>query len=239
MAMKYAVEHWRRTMPRGMGTLYWQLNDCWPVASWSSLDYYGRWKALHYMARHFFAPVIVSGVENLANGTVEAHVTSDARDDQRGTLGWLLTTVAGDTIASGAVEVDIPSLSATLVETLDFRAELDRYSARNLLVWLDLRIGDQVVSRNLVLWARPKQLDLRDPDIQTQVEAAGEKTYRVTLTAQYPALWAWLEIDANARYSDNFIHLRPGEAQTITVTLEADIDLAKALSVYSLVDTYA
>lgn len=53
MAIKYAVEHWRRSMPRGMGTLYWQLNDCWPVASWSSLDCHGRWKALHYMARHF------------------------------------------------------------------------------------------------------------------------------------------------------------------------------------------
>jgi beta-galactosidase/beta-glucuronidase len=63
MAIKYAVEHWRRSMPRGMGTLYWQLNDCWPVASWASIDYHGRWKALHYMARHFFAPVLVSGLE--------------------------------------------------------------------------------------------------------------------------------------------------------------------------------
>ena len=63
VAMKYAVEHWRRSMPRGMGTLYWQLNDCWPVASWSSLDYFGRWKALHYMARKVRRrPLPVSGV---------------------------------------------------------------------------------------------------------------------------------------------------------------------------------
>ena len=55
-AIKYACEHWRRSMPRGMGTLYWQLNDNWPVASWSSIDYFGRWKALHYMAAKFFAP---------------------------------------------------------------------------------------------------------------------------------------------------------------------------------------
>ena len=57
MAIKYACEHWRRSMPRGMGTLYWQLNDVWPVASWASIEYHGRWKALHYMARNFFAPV--------------------------------------------------------------------------------------------------------------------------------------------------------------------------------------
>ena len=64
MAIKYAVEHWRRAMPRGMGTLYWQLNDCWPVASWSSIDYFGNWKALHYMARDFFAPLLISGLED-------------------------------------------------------------------------------------------------------------------------------------------------------------------------------
>ncbi len=67
MSVKHAVEHWRRTMPRGMGTLYWQLNDCWPVASWSSLDYNGRWKALHHMARHFYAPLLVSGIPDLDN----------------------------------------------------------------------------------------------------------------------------------------------------------------------------
>ena len=64
LAIKYAVEHWRRSMPRTMGTLYWQLNDCWPVASWSSIDYYGRWKALHYMAKRFYAPLLITGLED-------------------------------------------------------------------------------------------------------------------------------------------------------------------------------
>ncbi|MCX7030154.1 MAG: hypothetical protein NTU62_08550, partial [Spirochaetes bacterium] len=96
MAMKYAVEHWRRSMPRGMGTLYWQLNDCWPVASWSSIDWHGRWKALHHLARRFFAPVLVSGVEDPAGGTVEVHVTSDLREPFEGTVSWELTTVAGE-----------------------------------------------------------------------------------------------------------------------------------------------
>jgi beta-galactosidase/beta-glucuronidase len=84
IGMKYAVEHWRRSMPRGMGTLYWQINDCWPVASWASIDYYRNWKALHYMARDFFAPLLVSGGEDPQTGTVELHVTSDQL--QEGTI---------------------------------------------------------------------------------------------------------------------------------------------------------
>ena len=83
MAMKYAVEHWRRNMPRTMGTLYWQINDCWPVASWSSIDYHHRWKALHYMAKQFYAPLLVSGVEDAAKGTVEIYVNSDLMDTAR------------------------------------------------------------------------------------------------------------------------------------------------------------
>jgi beta-mannosidase len=59
-----------------MGSLYWQLNDTWPVASWASLDYHGRWKALHYTARNFYAPVLVSGVEDMEKGTVELRVRS-------------------------------------------------------------------------------------------------------------------------------------------------------------------
>ncbi|HBE85749.1 MAG TPA: glycoside hydrolase family 2, partial [Lachnoclostridium sp.] len=59
-AMKYAVEHWRRHRGRCMGAIVWQLNDCWPVTSWSSIDYFGRWKALHYYEKRFFAPIMIS-----------------------------------------------------------------------------------------------------------------------------------------------------------------------------------
>jgi beta-mannosidase len=242
MAMKYAVEHWRRTMPRGMGTLYWQINDCWPVASWSSLDYYGRWKALHYMARHFYAPVIVSGVEDAPHGTVEIHVTSDALADQHGEIDWQLTTVAGSAVESGRIVTDIPARQNYLVTTLDFKARLEQYGPRDLLLWLGLRIGGEAVSRNLVLWARPKHLDLRDPGLKTRIEAAGSNTYRVTLTADAPALWVWLERrEGDARFSDNFFHLRPGQPQTVTMTWGDDTsaqDIERTLRVYSLYDTY-
>jgi beta-mannosidase len=104
LAIKYAVEHWRRNMPRCMGALYWQLNDTWPVASWASIDYHGRWKALQYMAKRFFAPVLISGVENAGKGTVEVHLTSDGLRRVDGAWSWNLTRVDGTSLARGGRE---------------------------------------------------------------------------------------------------------------------------------------
>ena len=90
-----------------MGTLYWQLNDCWPVASWSSLDYDGRWKALHHMARNFFAPLLLSAVPDWDTGQVEVHVTNDNLAALTGEVQWEVTNVQGDYIAGGQVTADI------------------------------------------------------------------------------------------------------------------------------------
>jgi len=122
MAMKYAVEHWRRAMPRGMGTLYWQINDCWPVASWSSIDYHGRWKALHYMARAFYAPVLVSGVENTEKAEVAIHVTNDRMEDVPGAVSWRVTDSAGKVLARGRKKVVAKALANTPVETVSLGA---------------------------------------------------------------------------------------------------------------------
>ena len=73
--IKVGAEHWRRIRPRNMGGIYWQLNDCWPVASWASLDYYGRWKALQYYARRFYAPLLVS--PHVEDGMLAVYIVSD------------------------------------------------------------------------------------------------------------------------------------------------------------------
>ncbi len=254
MSIKYACEHWRRMMPRGMGTLYWQFNDCWPVASWSSIDYYGRWKALHYMAKHFFAPLMVSGVEDVEKGSVELHVTSDLLDLARGTLNWVVTDVDGNVLTDGEREVEAEPCRNSKVETLDLHHLTGVHEKRGLLVWLELRTPGQPVSRNLVFFARPvqypdtaaprpKHLDLSPgPGIETAILPASDGAFDVTLTTQRPALWVWLELDgADARCSDNFFHLRPGAPLTIAMTpgeeLTPDV-FASRLRVRSLVDTF-
>jgi len=242
MAIKYAVEHWRRGMPRGMGTLYWQLNDCWPVASWSSVDSLGRWKALHYMARRFFAPLLISGLEDWDTGHVEVHVTSDLLEPCEGAVSWLLTDVAGERLDGGELAVAIGPNGDTMATILELGKHVQRHGARQLLLWLDLSVGGAVVSTNLVTFARPKHLELRAPGIIYEVAPADEGAFAVTLRAEKPALWVWLGLRyLEARYSDAFFHLRPGQSTTVMVkplvpaTLE---EIRSQLEVTSLIDTY-
>jgi beta-mannosidase len=241
MAMKYAVEHWRRSMPRGMGTLYWQINDCWPVASWASIDYHGRWKALQYMARHFFAPALVSGLEDPARGTVEVHVTSDGRTAKPGKVEWVLTDAGGKTLKRGTLPTTVPVRKNIRVATLAFDQELKQFGPRQLLLWLELTVEGAVVSTNLVTFSRPKHLTLKEPGLQATVKAGTNGTFRVTLKTRHPALWTWLELgDAEARWSDSFFHLRPGVAVTIEATPAKPLTLAafrRQLKVKSLWDT--
>jgi beta-mannosidase len=242
MAIKYAVEHWRRAMPRGMGTLYWQLNDTWPGPSWSSIDYHGRWKALQYMARRFNAPLLVSGVENLEDETVALHVTSDLPETTKAHLRWRLTDVDGTPVAEDAIEIEVPPRRDTRTSTLNLRRHLERHGNRSLLLWLDLTSEAGFSSSNLVLFARPKHLEVPDPGLATAIEEIGDGAFAVTLTSVKPALWTWLSLRAaDARFSDNFVHLYPGEAQTITVRPSAHMtreEFGSQLVVASLIDTY-
>jgi len=242
MAMKYAVEHWRRNMPRTMGALYWQLDDCWPVASWSSIDYHGRWKALHYMARRFYAPLLVSGVEDPEKGTVRIHVTSDLPGPRTGKLTWTLTDTAGAKTASESATVKIAPLKSTCVETLKLGAYLKRRGARDLMLWLELETPKEETCTNFVSFARPKHMKLRDPRLSARVRAVAENCFAVKIRAAHPALWAWLELPrAEAHYSDNFFHVRPGRPVEVLahvakpMTREA---FEKQLILRSLVDTY-
>ncbi|CAG0927393.1 hypothetical protein PLCT1_00360, partial [Planctomycetaceae bacterium] len=116
--IRYGVEHWRRHTDRVAGTLYWQLNDCWPVASWSSLDYFGRWKALHYAARRFYAPLMMSIEDKPPVHGI--YLSSDLRDGWEGTLRWSLETLNGDVLISGEETVKAAPMAVTPVRTLDF-----------------------------------------------------------------------------------------------------------------------
>ena len=242
MAIKYAVEHWRRGMPRGMGTLYWQLNDCWPVASWASIDSLGRWKALHYMAARFYAPLLISGLEDGEKGTVEVHVTSDCMDACEGKVLWRLTDAGGKALDSGSRDVRVPARKNVRVQTLKLKPYLESHGARNLALWLELRVGRKIVSTNFVTFARPKHLELADPKIAATVKALAGNRYRVTLTARKPALWAWVELlDTDAEFSDNFVHLLPDRPVDITVSPAEEMklrDFRKRLTIHSLWDTY-
>jgi beta-mannosidase len=233
MAMKYAVEHWRRNMPRTMGTLYWQLNDMWPAPSWSSLDWKLNWKALHYMARRFYAPLLISGLENTENHTIQVHVTSDLAETTAATVRWTITDVQGTVLAQETHPVAVAARANTHVCTINAALYVSTHTTRNLLIWLELLADGEVISENLTLLERPKHMPLPKPDIQVSTQALGQGEFSVTLQADVPVLYVWLSLP-QARFSDNFFHLQAGIPKTIHVT-SATIN---GLHIQSLVDTY-
>ena len=242
MAMKYAVEHWRRAMPRGMGTLYWQINDCWPVASWASIDYHGRWKALHYMAKRFNAPILVSALENAQTGTLQLHLTNDTLMPSTGEVSWRLTNVEGKGLARGKKTVTVPSQTSAHVDTADLAAHISKYTARELMVWLEYKVKGEVVSTNFATFARPKHQNLVKPVIELQTVALGKNQFDVSIKSSHPALWTWLELSGqDAIFSDNYVHLNPESDVHIVVTPSTPQTLRQfknALLVHSLIDTY-
>ena len=243
MAIKYAVEHWRRNRPRCMGALYWQLNDCWPVASWASMDYTGRWKALHYMARRFYAPLLISGLENADEGTVEIHLGNDLLRAFKGEIQWRVTQLDGTLLREGSKKIRLEANSSALQTTLKLADLLKKHGPRDLLVWL-LAHDEQgaQVSNNVVSFCRPKHMDLLPPRIRMDVRPWDDNSYAVTLTAKHPALWAWLTLEGTeAKYDDNFVCIDPDRPVRIRVTPATRLKIdafRQLLHVSSVYDTY-
>ena len=180
-AMQYGVEHWRRYRGRCMGAVIWQLNDCWPVASWASIDYYGRWKALHYYAKRFFAPVLISCHEEgvLSQDTnvnaepfalkksARLNVSNETRQDFRGTAEWSLRRSDASVIAEGAFPVSVPALSACWLPEQDF-SDQDTYGCYFAYALYD-EAGRQV-GEGSVLFCAPKHFRFADPRLTVRLE---------------------------------------------------------------------
>lgn len=233
MAMKYAVEGWRRNMPRSMGALYWQLNDMWPAPSWASLDWKGNWKALHYMAKRFYAPLIISGLREEGTGVVQVHVTNDTTSAQAAEARYTVTNAAGETLERGAFPATAAPGSNTRVQSIDVRRWVAARAERDVLVWLELAQNGESISEDLVLFCRPKHLTLRQPTIAVDVQPGADGQYDITLNTDTAALYTWLELP-DGKLSDNFVHLRPGAPKVI----QASAQDVKRLKVKSLYDTY-
>ena len=213
-AIKLGAEHLRRIRPRCMGSLFWQLDDCWPVASWSSIDYFGRWKALHYYARRFYSPLLVSPVLN--GEELQVFVVSDLLEESRGVLRLALFTLAGEPLWQHEGPVTVPPLS----NGVHFRASLSSLTRgrrpSELFFHAEFRRGKELLSRNLLLFAPFKELALPEPGLQWRFVPGGRE-YRVQVSAENLALGVELLADqVDGRFSDNFFYLLPGEIQQVS-----------------------
>jgi len=246
--IRYGVEHWRRHPERVAGALYWQFNDCWPVASWASVDYFGRWKALHYAARRFFAPVLLSILD--AGASMGIYVTNDLPAPWEGVARWSLETVSGEVWEAGEEVVAAGPAAATHVRTLDFG---DRVAAhkltpllsgarRDLIFVCELWQGEKLIARNIATFAPNKHLALAEPGLSWAISIQ-DGQLRFDVTAKSLARFVELALEGeDVVFSDNYFDLPAGRTAAITCTLPVGWTLARALDalrVRSLRDSYA
>jgi beta-mannosidase len=220
-AMEYGVEHWRRNRNdyHCMGSLYWQLNDCWPVASWSSLDYYCRWKALQYFAKRFYAQTCASVLESKDN--VELWLTNDVRVPQTVTLRWWIFNNEGKELLSNQKQQEIPACKSILCAKLDTKQmNKNKSDMVNHIVFYTLSNskGEQI-GAGCRLFDEPKEFDLKDPNITFSVANENEKACQVTIKSVGLALFVHIDsLDADFIASDNYFPMRPSETRVIQLT---------------------
>ncbi len=216
--LRFAVEHWRRDWPHSTGSLIWMFNDSWPGQTWSMIDYYRRWKASLYHARHMYAPLLVSGDVDEKQGKVDIHVINDRLRGGKASLSWRLATTDGKVLRHKEMTIQLPASGTMLAESVVLSEEEKAAGLPSLLLWMTVTPESGPAETNLSFFASPGQLTLPMPSIQTKVAGSG-KQFSVTLESAQPALWTWINLakDPDARYSDNFVHLEPGTPITITV----------------------
>jgi beta-mannosidase len=238
--IRYGVEHWRRHTDRIAGTLYWQLNDCWPVASWSSLDYFGRWKALHYMARRFYAPLMLSIEDKPLEQRI--YITSDLRECWEGRVRWSLETLSGKVVMSGEEPASVGPLSACHVRTLNFADQLDDDNRRELIFVAELWQGDQYLARQVATFVPTKHLALTDPHITTSLSGDDGRLI-VKLAAHSLARLVELSLaGADVVFSDNYFDLPAGRTVSVSCPLPNGWTAAQAqaaLEIRSVYESYA
>ncbi len=219
-SIKYGVEHLRRNRGRCMGTLYWQLNDIWPVASWSSIDGKGRYKALHYEAKRFYEPIHISceetgeysvrkditdertiGYETRA----KLYVNNDTLNDVSGIVEWKLYNVKGEEIQKGSEKLCVNALSVANIEEIDF----NKTDVKSNYLWFAYKVGGEVISSGTVLFTKPKHFNFVDPKLCVSIKG-DEITVKSQAYARYVQIY---DETGDLKLSDNFFDMNKGEVK--------------------------
>ncbi|MGH8147585.1 MAG: beta-mannosidase [Rhodanobacteraceae bacterium] len=236
--IQLAAEHLRASRPKSMGSLYWQLDDVWPGITWSSIDYYGRWKALQYHARRFYAPLLIATLRN--HGVTRVSLVSDRTTPVSAHWRLRVMDFAGKLLEQKQADVTLPPLLSTHVGKFTDAQLLHGADPRKTFAVFDLFVGGKRVSRNLVFFDAPKKLALPQPQIRTQLAKSGDD-YALKLTTDMLARDVWVSFGIiGAEVSDNSINLLPGQSVTLTVRSKADLaSLRRALKVRNLAGVMA
>ena len=235
--IKKAIEIHRRNMPYCMGTLYWQINDCWPVASWSSIDHYKNWKALHYFAMKAYSDLIISG--NYVNDSLNIHVISDRLDKVEGLLNISVRDFSGKEISNNSFQLFVNANSSKKYISIEKEKLLKNVDESKVYVILEFTDSQKTIASQIFYFVDPGKLNLVNPELDYNVISDGKNT-SIELTSNSLAKNVWLSIeDRYLLLSDNYFDVFPGVKKIISVKSEIDKEvLMNKLKAISLIDTY-
>lgn len=237
-AIRYGIEHFRRHRGRCMGAVVWQLNDIWPVASWASIDYFGRWKALHYVEKRAFAPVMISCEEvgELSERpfcvaqpapiekSARLHVANETMEQVNGTVKWSLRKADGEVLLEGAQNIGVEPLSGFWLEKLDF----SDYDELEVYISYSFEKDGEIVSEGSSLFTAPKHFRFQDPKLSWRREGSS-----LFITAKaYAKSVEIAGVDGDVKLTDNFFDMNPGEKRVEIV--EGDAATFSLKSVYQI-----
>jgi beta-mannosidase len=236
--IKLGAEHLRRIMPQNMGSLYWQADDCWPVASWSSMDYFGRWKALMYYTRRFYAPMLVS--MHVDDGNMNFFVVSDSTRAKTAELTVDVVDLNGKILSTKRAHLDVEPLRGKSYFSMPVVDLLKGTDEKEALVRADLTVDGRVVSTNDYYFRPYKEMGFTKPHIKTEVIPSGDG-YDIRLSSDRVARAVDLYGLADGFFVDNYFDLLPDRPITVHYRSERKIvpeEFKRLLSVRSLADAF-
>ncbi len=210
-----ATEHWRRNKGRCNGSLFWQYNDCWPVCSWSSVDYYGNFKALQYTSKHFFAPLMLS-IED-SKKKIDLYVVNDTLKAYEGTINYKLYDFSGKILLDEQVICKVLSNSSGLIHTIKMEDLKGKFNLKESVLVADLVIDGKVVSHKTFLFDKEKNLNLPKANIAYKVEVENGKATIILKSDKFARLVRVHSKTITTPFSDNYFDILPDEEKVITI----------------------
>lgn len=237
--IKVGAEHLRRIMPHNMGSLYWQLDDCWPVASWSSIDYYGRWKALEYYARRFYNDLLIS--PHVENDNLNLYVVSDRTQAVPAEIKMSLMDFDGHVLTNNSKGVTIAPLQSNSYLSIPVNTLLQGRESRNVFLYCELVVDGKVVSSNKYFFEPYKKLSMPKPSITSDVMPTRDG-FKISLVSDKFARAVYLSAsEADGFFSDNYFDLLPGKKVEVEFRTRAPLSLADfraRLKIRSMADAF-
>ena len=222
--VKTGIEIQRKNMPICMGSLYWQFNDCWPAISWSSLDYYLRWKALHYFVRDAYKPIIVT--PEILDELVNIYVVSDKPEALESTLSLRLMSFEGEELWRNEQNIIIAPNTSKAYFSIAKDELVGAYDEKNTLLLAEITHANGSIDQSILYFVRPKDLLLPEAEIDISLQKSGDR-YSLVLNSDKLCKNVYLSLkDGEGFFSDNYFDLLPGIPKSVSLDLDENSNIS-------------